>query len=556
MFRSKKQDIEFKLSPYIVDLRTRKPKKGHRFFAASRKWLFSLCLLIPGTLLFLLFFHGQANVIQFYPQSCLGDWQNPNLAQTDEGGDINETNAAFLKAGTKGQLFCGGFQGEIPDNTVPLKAKLKISLFIKPIDAETKESQSGPLSFRSFWLSLVKAEEEPSASESNNTDFQNTQTNASSSSLLNNSLDTSSTDTSSTSQTNLESEVSTASGEVLGEATSSVSIDKTQVSESVSSSTSTDNSLTSATTETSTPTTSETSTLTANETSTSTSTTETSTSTTTENSTPTTNETSTLTANETSTPTTTENNFTTGGTSIDSSASATETTTPGSEATKESEVALLEIFYSLDGVNYESLGQVTNLNWHSWEREFNLSDWSDINNLQIKVERLNTEAPYDLYLGALWLEVFYQSTEESEETIVNEEPPPEQNLTLETDPLGSLNPFVLDLTVNQTSTSPKNSDENLNCEVKPFSQEVSINQSARYEVILSAGLANQNWRLNSTKIPAGFEAKISQRPDDSSVLDLEITPRKNALKASYSFGLFFGIDGKPSAICQFNLLVK
>lgn len=85
---------------------------------------------------------SRAEVAYFYPTNCLGGWQNPQNAQggpeVEEGAGpeaFNENNSAILK-NTVAQIFCGDFQGDIPNDSEPKKIFLKLSWLIKTEEVE------------------------------------------------------------------------------------------------------------------------------------------------------------------------------------------------------------------------------------------------------------------------------------------------------------------------------------------------------------------------------------------------------------------------------------
>jgi len=73
-------------------------------------------------------FFARADLAVFYPQSCLGGWTNtfraagaPSLSGDINPGQFNSDNSAVLD-GSAAQIFCGGFAGTIPADTLPKKA--------------------------------------------------------------------------------------------------------------------------------------------------------------------------------------------------------------------------------------------------------------------------------------------------------------------------------------------------------------------------------------------------------------------------------------------------
>ena len=97
----------------------------------------------PLAILFITFFAGfvvlsfahtgRADVANFYPSSCLGAWQHPenaqgspNLSADAKPEDFNSSNSAIAKD-QMGSIFCGGFKGSVPDNSVPKSFKLALN---------------------------------------------------------------------------------------------------------------------------------------------------------------------------------------------------------------------------------------------------------------------------------------------------------------------------------------------------------------------------------------------------------------------------------------------
>jgi hypothetical protein len=76
----------------------------------------------------------EAQVAAFNAQSCLGSWQNPTLAEGaadvfDGSSEIyNSSNSAY-NPGSQGDMFCGGFEGDIPADTTVSIAILSFSLY-------------------------------------------------------------------------------------------------------------------------------------------------------------------------------------------------------------------------------------------------------------------------------------------------------------------------------------------------------------------------------------------------------------------------------------------
>jgi len=82
--------------------------------------------------------------------------------------------------------------------------------------------------------------------------------------------------------------------------------------------------------------------------------------------------------------------------------------------------AFLEILFTLDGEKWQGLGKVGRDNWQNFSLEIPVSDWDEVENLQIKIDGLMTfdDQPV-IYLDNLWLEVEYE--ELLEETKLTQE---------------------------------------------------------------------------------------------------------------------------------------
>jgi len=89
-------------------------------------------------------FAKEEKTINFYPTVCSGGWENPQNTQgkpeLSEGADASEFkegNSAVLKDATS-QIFCGGFEGEVPKDAEPKKVLLKFSWTIKNENLKTR----------------------------------------------------------------------------------------------------------------------------------------------------------------------------------------------------------------------------------------------------------------------------------------------------------------------------------------------------------------------------------------------------------------------------------
>lgn len=106
------------------------------FFAKHKKLVGPLSILALTLIIFLIATKGKASIVNFYPESCLGGWENPSnasgqpsVASDAQGSDFTRDNSAFLKNRTA-QVFCGDFGGEVPQDSIPRKFTVRFSWFV------------------------------------------------------------------------------------------------------------------------------------------------------------------------------------------------------------------------------------------------------------------------------------------------------------------------------------------------------------------------------------------------------------------------------------------
>src|SRR5258708_4580377 len=108
-----------------------------KYFLKTHHWLMSLVafFLIIGISGFLSGF-ARASIATFYPTTCLGSWEHPENVQGEPSlptdapaSDFNLSNSAHMKS-SSGALYCGGFKGEIPNNTKPIHFKVSFHLSV------------------------------------------------------------------------------------------------------------------------------------------------------------------------------------------------------------------------------------------------------------------------------------------------------------------------------------------------------------------------------------------------------------------------------------------
>ena len=83
-------------------------------------------------------FTARANVYHLYASACLGGWENTHLAtgipqalKDGEKSALTGDNSARLNAGTLARIYCGGFTGDILADTIPTRILARFSWAIE-----------------------------------------------------------------------------------------------------------------------------------------------------------------------------------------------------------------------------------------------------------------------------------------------------------------------------------------------------------------------------------------------------------------------------------------
>lgn len=103
------------------------PKKFKSIFFARKRTLSFVSAVLCIALLFTAL-PARADIITFYPSSCLGGWVNPEHAQGQfsvldredstlfgDAATFSRENSAVLE-GSAAQIFCGGFKADVPED--------------------------------------------------------------------------------------------------------------------------------------------------------------------------------------------------------------------------------------------------------------------------------------------------------------------------------------------------------------------------------------------------------------------------------------------------------
>jgi hypothetical protein len=341
--------------------------------------------------LFFIIFRPQtkADLVYFYPQTCLGSFVNPEKAQGEREVNsldlINELNSAVYYSGFK-EIYCGNFQGPIKEGeikkvtlhfnwviTKELREKLIIestsseSLIEKIIPSKTIEINVG--------TSNIPINETQNNTNTNDTlnntkndtnsnEFNNTNTNSNEINNTNgNESNNINTNSNEVNQTNgNESQTTTSSYEDNKKSEQSVSSSKKPVYiKFINFVFAQDKTLNN----------------------------------------PKNNETRNSTNKNEINTNGDEINNTNGNESNNTNTNSNELISPLSKT-------LFDIYYTLDGQNWNYLGSVNKNNWQNLSFDIPVNNWLDISKIQIKINSL-PDTDYYLYLESMWLEVEYVS---------------------------------------------------------------------------------------------------------------------------------------------------
>jgi len=201
----------------------------------------------------------------------------------------------------------------------------------------------------------------------------------------------------------------------------------------------------------------------------------------------------------------------------------------------------LEVSYTTNGSDWTVFGLVNKYNWQNAEFEIPFEDivtWNNISNLQIRVQNLpSIDSQPVVYLDAMWLEVSYIEIEE-ERPVVTE---------IEEEELVIFSPEALHT-----------------CSINPFSKVVQRGDTTDFEVNLLPNDKNKPYQIFFGQTPGGVELSIpnivstSSLPDDQPVSFLAVA-YPDAQLGSFNLILVYTEENKAGDpipnFCQFNLEV-
>ncbi|HEV7424414.1 MAG TPA: hypothetical protein VGO21_04465, partial [Candidatus Paceibacterota bacterium] len=119
------------------------------FFAAHHRLMSLVGVLLIVAILGSVSPFARASIAKFYPTTCLGGWEHPenvkgepSLSADALATDFNLSNSAHMQSSSS-SLYCGGFKGEIPDNTKP--TRFRVSLLLSVDDGSVVHQETSPL---------------------------------------------------------------------------------------------------------------------------------------------------------------------------------------------------------------------------------------------------------------------------------------------------------------------------------------------------------------------------------------------------------------------------
>jgi len=329
----------------------------------------------------------KADLVYFYPQTCLGSFVNPEKAQGEREVNspdlINELNSAVYYSGFK-EIYCGNFQGPIKEGEIK-KVTLHFNWVI------TKELREKPIIESTSSKSLIEKIIPSKTIEINvgtsNILINETQNNTNTNDTLNNTKNNTNSSESTSTNSN---KINNTNGNESQTATSS------QIFKFINFVFAQD----------------ETRNNTNNE--------ETQNNTNINEINTNGNESNNINTNSNKINNTNGNESQTATSSYeDNKRSKMSALSPNQSTNNQSEESVLsqnssasktlfDIHYTLDGQNWNYLGSVNENNWQNLSFDIPVNNWLDISKIQIKINSLpNTD--YYLYLESMWLEVEYVS---------------------------------------------------------------------------------------------------------------------------------------------------
>lgn len=104
----------------------------------------------------------RAEAVTFYPKACLGGYESVKLAEGKpettldaSSDDFHKDNSAFLEHDKNADIYCGNFDGEVAENTLPKEVTLTLYLATKTSEKNTAIEVASGVSASSSFLKML-----------------------------------------------------------------------------------------------------------------------------------------------------------------------------------------------------------------------------------------------------------------------------------------------------------------------------------------------------------------------------------------------------------------
>lgn len=214
------------------------------------------------------------------------------------------------------------------------------------------------------------------------------------------------------------------------------------------------------------------------------------------------------------------------------------------------EKIFLEIYYTLDGgKTLNLLDKISTTNWSekNFEYEVPIDNWSDLQNFQVSVHGIEVfELQPIVYLDSAWLVVEHSlaTPEEISEELVDE--------GVRT---GLYSDVIKTETFNVLIPQDYTLDEGneLACDVNPFDQQVSRGASARFKLDISD--KESPHRITFGRLPFGINMTIEEGDDVYFVVEADVEAETGSFNVSLLYEILSEGENIKQTTCQFNVVV-
>ncbi len=206
----------------------------------------------------------------------------------------------------------------------------------------------------------------------------------------------------------------------------------------------------------------------------------------------------------------------------------------------------LDVSYSTDGQTWVSIGEVNVDNWQEFTVTLPISHWTDLQNLQIRVQGIpTTQDPLPpVYLDGMLVEVHYELPSVAETPVTPSSTDEEVSSTAPPVRITLVNPGA-----QQT------------CEIEPFSQELPLGGTAQFIAVLHPSINGISYDLSTGYLPHGVVVLVgSPTGPIAATSSLTFRAAADAQHGSFNISVIYHeheADGNViSNFCQLNIIVR